>query len=145
VSIPIDCPSCGKILRAEESLLGREVRCRACQHVFVATAYTSLDEGDDLPALSPEWEPRDQSGKAVTSLVLGVVGLFAWCLPILGLPVTIVDLVMGIKGQKSRNQGMATAGIVLNILGLLLSVVNAAIGAYLGATGQHPLFRQRRG
>jgi hypothetical protein len=26
---------------------------------------------------------------------------------------------------------MATAGIVLNIIGLLLSVVNAAIGAYL--------------
>jgi hypothetical protein len=40
---------------------------------------------------------------------------------------------------------MATAGIVLNIIGLLLSVVNAAIGVYLGATGQHPLFRQRRG
>jgi hypothetical protein len=31
--------------------------------------------------------------------------------------------------------------VTLSVLGLILSVVNAAIGAYLGATGQHPLLR----
>jgi hypothetical protein len=31
---------------------------------------------------------------------------------------------------------MATAGIVLRIIGLVLSTGNAALGAYMGATGQ---------
>jgi hypothetical protein len=75
-------------------------------------------------------------GKAIASLVLGIIGLFAWCLPIVGLPVTITGLVLGIKGLKSSAKGMATAGIALCILGLVASIINAAIGAYMGATGQ---------
>lgn len=34
---------------------------------------------------------------------------------------------------------MATAGIVLSIIGLVLTVINGAWGAYLGMTGQHTL------
>jgi hypothetical protein len=83
----------------------------------------------------------DQSGKATTSLVLGIIGMLAWCIPIIGLPVTIVGLVFGIKSMNSSKRGMAIAGVVLNIIGLFASVVNAAIGAYLGATGQHPLLK----
>jgi hypothetical protein len=78
-------------------------------------------------------------GKAVASLTLGILSLVCWCLPILGLPMTIVGLVLGIKDHKSSKPGMAIAGIVTNIIGLVLSVINAAVGAYLGATGQHPL------
>jgi hypothetical protein len=36
---------------------------------------------------------------------------------------------------------MAIAGIVLNVLALIAGIVNAAYGAYLGATGQHPLLQ----
>lgn len=79
---------------------------------------------------------QDQSGKATASLVLGCVGLLAWILPIIGLPVTIIGVVMGSKGLKSSSRGMAIAGIVLSSIGLLLSLANAAWGAYLGATGQ---------
>jgi len=80
-------------------------------------------------------------GKAIASLVLGIVGTVGWCLPIVGLPVTITGLVLGIKDLDSRNRGMAIAGVVLCSIGLLLSVINAAVGAYLGATGQHPLVK----
>jgi hypothetical protein len=36
---------------------------------------------------------------------------------------------------------MATAGIVLCIIGLVLSIANAVFGAYLGATGQLHFFK----
>jgi hypothetical protein len=36
---------------------------------------------------------------------------------------------------------MATAGIVLCIIGLIATTGNAAIGAYLGATGQLHYFK----
>lgn len=50
---------------------------------------------------------------AVAALVLGIIGLIAWLLPILGYPVTIVGLVLGIKSVKSEKRGMAIAGIVM--------------------------------
>jgi hypothetical protein len=81
------------------------------------------------------------SGKAIASLCLGLFGLIAWILPIIGLPTTITGLVLGIKSVNGSRKGMATAGIVLCIIGLVLSIANAAIGAYLGATGQLHYFR----
>lgn len=75
-------------------------------------------------------------GKAIASLCLGLFGLIAWFLPIIGLPTTITGLVLGIKSLQGPRKGMATAGIVLCIIGLVASIANAAIGAYLGATGQ---------
>jgi len=102
---------------------------------FLASAFPAAPP--PLPTFQHS-APADTSGKAVASLVLGLIGLAAWLLPIIGLPVTIIGLVMGAKGRRSR-PGMAGAGIVLSIIGLVLSLINAAYGAYLGATGQ--LFR----
>ena len=81
-------------------------------------------------------------GKAIASLVLGILGLFGWCIPLVGLPMTITGLVLGIKDLNSRSRGMAIAGVVLCVVGLSLSVGNAALGAYLGATGHHPLIHR---
>ena len=78
-------------------------------------------------------------GKAIASMVLGIVGLLAWILPLCGFPVTIVGLILGIVDRKSSRRGMAIAGIVMNIIGLLGSTINAALGAYLALSGQHPL------
>jgi hypothetical protein len=80
-----------------------------------------------------------QSGswKSITSFVLGMLSLGAWLLPICGAPVTIAGLVIGILGITSNTKrGMAIAGVVLCGIGLLLTIANAAVGAYLGATGQ---------
>lgn len=76
----------------------------------------------------------------IVALVLGILSLAAWCLPICGAPITIVGLIFGVRGLNAPNRWMAITGIVLCSFGLVLTVVNAAIGAYLGATGQHPLF-----
>ena len=82
-----------------------------------------MAEGD-----KPE-TPAAPTGKSTTALVLGILSLVFWLLPLFGLPISIVGLVFGIRRKY-------TAGIVLNVIGLCLTVVNAALGAYLGATGQ---------
>jgi hypothetical protein len=72
----------------------------------------------------------------IASLTLGTIGLIAWIIPILGAPIAIVGLVLGVKGHKSSKKSLATAGIVLCIIGLFASVANVSIGAYRGATGE---------
>jgi len=86
-------------------------------------------------------DPADESnGKATASLVLGLISIFAWFIPLIGLPTTIAGLVLGIKGLGPQRSGKAIAGIVLSIIFLVITVLNAALGAYLAAKGQHPLF-----
>ncbi len=80
--------------------------------------------------------PKDKSGLAIASFVLGILGFIAWCLPIIGFPVQITGLVLGIMGANSSKRSLAITGIVLCVLGIIASCVNAAIGAYMGLTGQ---------
>jgi hypothetical protein len=49
---------------------------------------------------------------------------------------SIIGLFFGVAGQSSSQRGISIAGTVLCIIGLILSVANSAIGAYMGATGQ---------
>lgn len=78
---------------------------------------------------------KTKSKKGIISLILGIIGLIAWALPIIGAPVTIVGLIFGIKGYNTNHKKLATAGIVLCIVGLFATVVNGAIGSYKGSTG----------
>jgi hypothetical protein len=74
---------------------------------------------------------------SVASLALGILGLLAWIIPLFGYPITITGLVLGVKGKKiEEGRGMATAGFALSVIGLVLTVINSAWGAYLGATGR---------
>ena len=90
-------------------------------------------------------ETTQEAPGATTALVLGIIGMIAWIIPIIGLPIQIVGLVKGIKAMKAGKSGKATAGVVLCIIGLVLTTINAALGAYLGMTGQHPLVNQMMG
>ena len=40
---------------------------------------------------------------------------------------------------------MAMAGVILSIIGLVFSTINAAVGAYLGATGRNPMVNRLLG
>lgn len=92
-----------------------------------------------VAAFSPAAATLVPSG--TTGFVLGFVNLITWIIPLIGLPLAIWGLVASIKAKTAGAGGKATAGLVLNILALLLVIANAAIGAYLGATGQHPLLK----
>lgn len=71
----------------------------------------------------------DKKGVSVASLVLGIVGLVAWFIPLIGLPVTITGFALGRQGRLSSQRAIALTGMGLSVLGLLLSAVNAYLGA----------------
>jgi hypothetical protein len=77
------------------------------------------------------------SGYAIISLILGLLGIIAWIIPLAGLPITVIGLILGIIGLRSRSRGLAIAGLTLCSLFLAATIINASIGAYMGATGQH--------
>ena len=77
-----------------------------------------------------------KNGAATTGMVLGIISLIAWIIPLFGAPISIIGIVQSVRGNNSGNKGQATAGLVTSIIGLVGTVINAAIGAYLGATGQ---------
>jgi uncharacterized membrane protein len=110
---------CGNVFEAEgDPPAGQLFPCPAC--------------GQPAPVM-----PARGKGMAIASLVLGIVGLLAWCLPLCGAPVTICGIIFGILGLKSDGRKMAIAGIILAVIGLVATIINGAIGIYLAATGQH--------
>lgn len=82
----------------------------------------------------------EASGKAIGSLVLGIIAMIAWLCPLIGLPIAIVGLILGILSLKTPKRGLAIAGIVLSGIGLLLTLANAGLGVYmaLNNAGQTP-------
>ncbi len=63
--------------------------------------------------------------------------MVAWIIPIIGLPITIHWAGVGKEGVEFVEiRGCGAAGVILSIIGLVLTVINGAIRAYLGATGQ---------
>ena len=56
-------------------------------------------------------ETQKTPGAATASLVLGLISLLC------------IGIILGIKGNKIQQTGMGTAGIVLSIIGLVLSII----------------------
>ncbi|MCR4793286.1 MAG: hypothetical protein K5871_11085 [Lachnospiraceae bacterium] len=67
----------------------------------------------------------------VASLVLGIVGLFGWILPLIGYPVNIVGLILGIKTVKGEKRKMSIAGIVCCSIGLVLTLISSILGVLI--------------
>lgn len=74
--------------------------------------------------------------KGKAGMVLGILGLVFSLLPIIGLPINIVGLVFSAKSLDSPSRGKARAGVIMASIGVVLTIINAAVGAYLGAKGQ---------
>jgi len=93
-----------------------------------------MEQPPQLP--SPPTQPTQvivtaNRGKATAGMVLGIIGLFAWFIPLVGFPVNIVGIVMSSKGLESAIRGRATAGLVLSIIGLVLSAINSFAGVLM--------------
>ena len=74
--------------------------------------------------------PPPTNGKAVASMVLGIISLvFAWFgyFAILAIAMSIVGIILGIGARKDvvqgQSTGMATAGVVCSIIALALSTI----------------------
>ena len=67
---------------------------------------------------------------ATASLILGILSLIFWLLPILGAIVAAIGLVLAIQDKK-KGKIYAQGALVCSAIGLVLSIVNGAIGALL--------------
>lgn len=85
---------------------------------------------------NPYYQAPPSDGRTTAALVLGIVSLaccvLCWIsalsfLIFLGLPISIVGLVLSVGARKADHSGKATAALVLNIIGLVLSAIFFAI------------------
>ena len=79
---------------------------------------------------------EEKKGLSLTSMILGIVGFLAWCIPLLGFPVCITGLILGIIGIKKGGKGMAIAGIIMCSITLLLTIGNSVLGAIIALSAQ---------
>ncbi len=70
-------------------------------------------------------------GAATASMVLGIIGLIAWLLPLVGFPINIIGLVLGLTQGKFKTFSTAKAGVIMSIIGLVLTAINSIAGAIL--------------
>ena len=75
---------------------------------------------------------NNNNNRAVASLVLGSVSIVTLLCPIPGYITTILAIVFATKGRHSEKKGMATAGLVLGIIFLVVTLLNSIFGAILG-------------
>ena len=72
-------------------------------------------------------EVQKTPGSSIASLVLGLISLLcAWWFgygALISIITGIIGIILGIKGNKIQQTGMGTAGIVLSIIGLVLSII----------------------
>ncbi len=82
------------------------------------------------------YRPAQTNGPGIASLILGIVGLAIFWIPFVGLPVSIVGLIVAAVGMKRLDgKGFAVAGLVLSIIGIILGgcITAATISAIHGA------------
>ncbi len=61
-------------------------------------------------------------------LVIGILSIFLWPIPYAGFLASIIGLVLGIIVRRRQKSGLATIGIILSGLGLLITLVNLKVG-----------------
>jgi hypothetical protein len=77
-------------------------------------------------------------GFAIVSLVLGIGGILTSCCCGLGSVFCIMGIIFGCiqeKGPDGTKPGQATAGIILSIIGLCLSILSVLYIVVVGMTG----------
>lgn len=66
---------------------------------------------------------NNNNGMGIASLILGICSIAICCCYGVGAIPAIIGLILGILQNKKNANGIATAGIVLGIIGILLNVV----------------------
>lgn len=90
--------------------------------------YEDFDDYEDYDDDIYDFSKPESSAGSLTSLVLGIIASLGWIIPIIGLPVTIVGIVLGAINLKNRqSKGLAIAGFVVNIVFLCASIAKGIV------------------
>lgn len=116
------------------------------------------DEVDRRPSRRSRRQEPDRGGAVITLGILGLVFSLPFCCCVIGLPLSIIAVVMGHSDLGAMNRGSmneagrgaTTGGVVCGWIGIALSVLTG-IGALImvamdsgGPGGQQPFGRPRR-
>lgn len=97
------------------------------------------NQQNNQPYQYPQYQEQPESGRnfAIASLVLGIISFFC-C----GTICSILGIVFGVisKQRQKENNGMATAGIVLSIITLVLGVIGIIISITTGILAESYYF-----
>lgn len=72
-----------------------------------------------------------QVKKSKKPMILGIISLVAWIIPLVGAIVSIFGIVIASKRLKEGTCKAYKIGLLLNIIGLLLSILYFAYSYYL--------------
>lgn len=78
-----------------------------------------------------EENPKKSSDKATSSLILGIISLVTWLLPLIGYPISIVGLYLGISDRKKEKNTFSKVGIILSAIGLGITAINSIAGVII--------------
>lgn len=113
----ISCPTCSEKLRVRGPGAGETNPLSQLQKSPETLGHTNCDPS------------REKQGRPNAGLVLGIVGLIAWIIPLIGFPVTITGLVFSVNSLGRREKGIPVAGVLICSIGILLSGFSAWLGA----------------
>ena len=67
---------------------------------------------------------------AIAALTLAIIGLFVWIIPFIGIPVSLIGLILGVIAilAKMGRKRMAISAIIICAIGLTLNVIIIAVG-----------------
>ncbi|MCI9366285.1 MAG: DUF4190 domain-containing protein [Clostridia bacterium] len=67
--------------------------------------------------------PNERKGFNITSMILGIISILAFCWWYVSIPAGIIAIIFSIAGKNDAGRGMGVAGLVCGIIGLVLCVV----------------------
>lgn len=126
--MPKFCSHCG------EALEENQMFCTNCgksiQETSASSSYTYQQSPSQFQqSYTPQYS-QESSSKSPAPIILGIIGIiFAILLPIVTYPCSIVGIVLA-----ARNRPTNVAGIVLNVIALLIALANSILAAFLALT-----------
>lgn len=71
---------------------------------------------------------KRSNDSAWVSFILGIISSLGWLVPIIGLPITVVGIVLGAVGMGNpRDRGFSIAGMVVNIVFLAATIAKGIL------------------
>jgi hypothetical protein len=67
--------------------------------------------------------PNISKGFGIASFVCGLLSILLWFAPYIGLPLGILGIIFSIKQRKINSTGLATAGLILGIIGIVIDTL----------------------
>jgi hypothetical protein len=96
-----------------------------------------MTEHQPMIAVGKPWADDNRNGYGVTSLILGIIGSLAGLIPIAGMlvggPLGVIGLVLGLAGRGRIKRGQATNGkqtlwgVILSALSIVLGIIGLII------------------